>query len=577
VVVLVLASAAVRAAYFVELNAGPVIALHRCAECDMSYYDGWGRAIANGDWRSESVGVPMHSWHNDVADRFFAQHPDARTALNERTAGDKAPSTPAAQLWSQWNGQHQFYQDPLYPYMVGVTYWIFGPDPRFVLAWQLALGVLSNVLIYVLARRYFGELAGAAAAALALLCAPLLSYELLLLRDSTIVFAGLGLVWLADLALTRQRWIWFAALGLSLGLAMLLKSTFLLFAALLVAAIAWQYRRRHRDLLIVAGALAAGLAVPLAPVAARNVMLGVPAMAWAGSGTLTFVSSSDINYPATGGFYVDDARVAEVMGRTNGRFLPAAFEILRTHTPATLAALVWHKVDNVWRWYEIPNMVSFYYMRRFAPVLAWLPVTFYVLAPFALVGLVVGLRQAHEAWPLYALVLCLFASLVGFLVLGRLRAALMAALIPFAAMTFVTLLRARMSTKIATAASVALLMLWTGRPLADGVPLIPTSDWLTPFVVQYQDQIKRALDSNDRAGAAAAYGELLSYGPDFSEMPSSGGVLANASDRDLARTFAEIHAVVSELLRSLGRKDEANAQIERARALLSLAGTPVRD
>jgi hypothetical protein len=264
------------------------------------------------------------------------------------------------------------------------------------------------------------------------------------------------------------------------------------------------------------------------------------------------------------------------MGKSGGRFLPAALDAIGTHTPTSVAALLWHKIDNVWHWYEIPNMVSFYYMRRLAPVLAWLPVTFYLVAPLALVGLVAGWRHRREAWPLYALAACLFVSLAGFLVLGRLRAAMMAAVIPFAALAVATCIRGRTAARLAILASAAALLLWTGRPLPAGVPLIPVSDWLTPFAVEYQDRIKRALDAGDRASAAAAYADFLRYEPPFSEMPTSGSVLVNDADRELARTFAQTHAVVSELLRGLGRTADAQAHIQRATALLELAGISVR-
>ena len=103
--------------------------------------------------------------------------------------------------------------NPLYSYLVGLTYRVIGDDVRFVFGWQMGLGVMSTVLIWLLARRFFGDLVGACAGALAVLCGPLVYYELFLLRESTIVFAGLGVVWLADRALTRGSWALFVLLG----------------------------------------------------------------------------------------------------------------------------------------------------------------------------------------------------------------------------------------------------------------------------------------------------------------------------------------------------------------------------
>src|SRR5512140_196800 len=60
---LVLLSALFRGVYFAELNAGPCIRLHQWEQTDMSYFHTWGKAIAEGDVLSESVGVSMHTWH----------------------------------------------------------------------------------------------------------------------------------------------------------------------------------------------------------------------------------------------------------------------------------------------------------------------------------------------------------------------------------------------------------------------------------------------------------------------------------------------------------------------------------
>ena len=80
----------------------------------------------------------------------------------------------------KWAGGSTFYQEPLYAYLMAVTYKIFGGDHRWVFLWQLVLGVLTNVLIYLLARRMFGDLVGTVAGALAVLCSPMMFYELIL-------------------------------------------------------------------------------------------------------------------------------------------------------------------------------------------------------------------------------------------------------------------------------------------------------------------------------------------------------------------------------------------------------------
>lgn len=99
----------------------------------------------------------MHPWHRDVAALSLAEHPDDRAALQREAAAFADKADIDALLWSRWLGRHQFYQDPLYAYLIGVTYRLAGADVRNVFTWQMAMGVLTNVLIWSLSRRFFGE------------------------------------------------------------------------------------------------------------------------------------------------------------------------------------------------------------------------------------------------------------------------------------------------------------------------------------------------------------------------------------------------------------------------------------
>ena len=434
--------------------------------------------------------------------------------------------------------------------------------------------MLSNLLIFSVTRRYFGELAAAAAGALALACGPLMHYELLLLRDSTITFAGLAVVWLTGRAVGSRRWYWFGVVGVALGLATLLKSTFALLAVVIATGVLVEVRDRRRDLAVAACATTAGFLLALAPLAVRNMELGVSPVALAGSGALTFATSNDVQAPATGEFFVPKG-LGELLAKTGPRLVPAVIETLRPHTVSSLLALVWRKLDNVWHWYEIPNNANFYYLRRHARVLDWMPVTFFVLGPLSLVGLVIAAQRARAIWPLYSLVGCHLAALMTFFVLGRLRVPMLAALIPFAALALVYLVNARRRAVIAAVAVLA-LGLWTGRPLPPGEPLIGTTEWLTPFLAKYQFQVNDALQARDNAAATAAYLEFLRYEPDLSGDVRAGDVLVSGSDREVARTFGQIHAAFAGLLREAGRVEEAQRQSVKAASLFRLAGEQLR-
>src|SRR5262249_33743527 len=155
----------------------------------------------------------------------------------------------------------------------------------------------------------------------------------------------LALVWLTDKALTSGRRRWFAALGAGLALACLLKSSFVLLAAGLATGVVLQFRQRIADLRQPALAGLAGFMVVLLPLAARNVSVGIAPFSLASSGGLNFALSNSVGYRPADGFHVDIPRIADVMGESNGRLLPAAIATLRAHTPTSYLRLLWRKWD----------------------------------------------------------------------------------------------------------------------------------------------------------------------------------------------------------------------------------------
>jgi len=534
----VAAAVALRAVYFLQAGAGPYLELHRLEATDMHYYEDWGRRVAGGDWLSSSISMPMHSWH--------------------RAIGDEG-------RWSRWLRPRQFYQDPLYSYLIGVTYRAAGPSVRLVLLGQMALGVATVVLVWALARRFFGEAVGLAAAVLALLCGPLLYYELILLRESMIAFATLALAWRIDRAFSAGGSRRYAVLGAALGLAWLLKSTFLVPVVAVGVALLAVHRRDPRAALRPAAALAAGLALPLGLLAVRNVAVGVPPLALASAGPLTFALSNGPRFEPHLGFAVDTAFVGGVMNETAGRAWPTVAATLRAHTPASYARLLWRKWLCTWHGHEIPNNESFDFMRLRAPVLRWLPFTFALVSPLALVGLPLAVRRCAAApWPLYLMVAVSLVPLLAFYVLGRFRTGLLAAVLPFAALTLVEAARLLASRRFAAAAVmgavVALLGWWTAAPPPPGTPSIRADDWMIPFLLRDQPALQAALQAGDAARAVDAYETFFRDEPDEAQLRATGS-------SELAAALAHMHEHCAALLRDAGRAGDVARQEERARRL----------
>jgi 4-amino-4-deoxy-L-arabinose transferase-like glycosyltransferase len=560
--ILVVAAVIIRLFYFLELNRGPCIWQHRWPDSDMNFFDAWARDIAAGDWLSDRSFHPRHSWYGEVAAAYLADHPDEAQALAQ------GGQEPAVALWDRWYGGKRFHQEPLYPYLVALTYRLLGADVRWVFAWQMLLGVLTIVLVHRLARRYFGELAAAVAGTLAVLCGPLLLYELVLIRTTLLAFTGLALVELTEVALERRSVVRWLAVGLAFGFALLLQASFLL---LLVCALAVLLRREWPRFLAPAGAFVAGVGLALLPAVARNVAVDVPPLSLTTVTPVVFVLSNTAGYDPSTGFAVNTSEVARIMGTTDGRLLPVVRETLATHSGlASWLSQLWGKFAVTWHWYERPNNTNFYYYRLHSVVLTYLPITFTVLSPLILVGLVLAAPHAAHCAMLYALVATTMAPLLVFYVLSRFRVLVGVAGLPFAAVPVVELVRWLSSRRFVPAGAtvVALLALgaWAGRPMPEGKPLIRVADYAAAYYAYYGPETAAAFDRGDWPRAIAVLADAVAHEPESVRGPSP---LANADD---ARFYGMVHLRYAQALGHVGDTGRSMAQMQRARELLAAGG-----
>ena len=579
VVGLIVLSALLRVGYFVELNGGACVWQHRWSESDMSYFDSWAARIAGGDWLSEGVDPPVHDWHGRIAEDYYRRNPDELREAETLAARDESNPDPAQALWNRWLGEKRFYQDPMYPYLLGLTR-MLSPDVRWVFAWQMAIGILTNVLIYVLGRRFFGDLVGLLSGLLASLYSPLLHHELILLRETLIVFAAMGMVYVIDTAARRDKLRWWVAAGLTMGAGILLKAHFALFAAGAMVLTGWRYRRSAKALSRAVGAIAGGVVLALSPLVARNLIVGAPPLSTGSGGGVTFVVHNAFDSSAGPG-RVRLSAGARIMEHSGG-WGSTVGATLRTHPgPASYLRLLWSKFEGAWNWYESPDNANLYYYRLHSTVLRYMPVTFLLLAPVGMVGLVLGLARLREVRYLYLQVFVNLAVLVAFAPLGRFRLPMAAGLIPFAALTAVRIVEwvfARRGGRAAAAlGAVVLLSLWTGRPLPDDRPLIRPPDYTVPYQTYYSPRIERAMQAEEWGRASDIVAEMLRYEPDSVRRLGPWRVARTSSDRKLAAFYGRIHTFYAKVLQRAGRAEAAAAERRRGRELAGAVDPPASE
>jgi hypothetical protein len=217
-------AALVRLCVYLELRDGPCLELHRWAESDMHYFHAWGSAIAEGDVLSQSIEPPLHQWHLQIA--RAAMHADADLGHEVAAAARANGKSRERELWTRWCGFRCFYQEPLYPYLLGAIYALCGNDPALVVWLQMLAGLAALAAVFWLTERYFGLLAATCAGGMTGLCGTLVHHEMLLLRETLLVLCGLLLVLLfercRDVASNQRRLLF----GVLASCALLLKFSF---------------------------------------------------------------------------------------------------------------------------------------------------------------------------------------------------------------------------------------------------------------------------------------------------------------------------------------------------------------
>jgi 4-amino-4-deoxy-L-arabinose transferase-like glycosyltransferase len=558
----------IRAAYYLEASDGPLLYGHLWSEADMGFFDHWAKVIVHEDALGRRQLHPFFNWQVAPAEAHFRAHP-------EQIAQYEAAGVPHGNrdalyraLWDRWTHGKEYYQEPLYAYLIALTYWLAGASIGAVFAWQTVLGVATNLLVYLLARRYFGELAAAISGLLILFYSPLFLYELTLLRTTLTAFLAAAVVVALEWALagdSRRRW-WIT--GVVVGVAMACQSTFGVFLAGCLGLLWLKLRSSWRAVLPAAAALVCGAVLAVSPIVARNVAVGAPPLSWVGAGVWTFVRfntpSADPRMGAVGPTNPDHLRVLDA---SDGRAIPALIATLREHTPASLARLVFLKFQKTWNWYEEGDNVDFYFSRLYSAVLRYAPVTNTVISPLLLAGLALFVRQWRRLAPLYLLAANGIIVLMVAFPMGRYRAPYFAVLIPLAAAVVVQGLEwissCQFRKALLLAGALAVVFLWTSLPLPPSRPLIRSDYYWAPLSYYWKPRHEAAVERQDWREAAWTMEQFLRSEPED---------LGAIDDRRLVRTFALAHEILAGDLQRAGEPARAALEFARGRQIDALLG-----
>lgn len=335
--------------------------LSRNDQLDMIFLHENAAAIADGDVR---LVQPRLGHYADIRDRIYG---------------------PAR--YDRLFAPHTYVDSPGYLYFAAFFEKLSGRSPYAVIFAQLLLDAFGCALVYSLARRSYGLAEARVALALAALCLESVAEAGFVLRESVIAFLVTASAFTLDSARREGSARSWALAGLVWGLGWSTKLTFVL----LLPVVPFLTGRAPRRLV----AFVAGALVAIAPFAARNVSLGVPPLQMSATSLQIIAQRNMRGYLGVGEQVGRHAEIQRVLAASDETSLGVLAAAIRSHDrplvdyPAQLGRKLLYFFAPVDFW----NNIRVSWLRLLSPTLRLCPVWWGVLAPWAVMGLVVSIRR----------------------------------------------------------------------------------------------------------------------------------------------------------------------------------------
>lgn len=422
-------------------------------------------------------------------------------------------------------GEGVFFRAPLYPYLLGVSYRLFGPDPDIPRLVQHVLGIFLVLLIYLLTRQLFGVWAAVAASLLGALYSVMISFEGRLLFDFPLAF--LVLLWFVLVAFSppTPSWSRYAFIGLLFGLICIMRPTFVALAPLLLGLFTWNHLRGRLEAPRMAAVLIITFLLPILLVTARNWIVGGDAVLIAAQGGINYYIGNNpqsdgmtSSVPEAGGVAWENRTVQHLAEKALGYPLRpsevSAYWYGKAWTfaredPVNFLRLFLKKFYLFWSRIEIANNQSYYTFERASGILGALPVGFWLVGPLGLAGIAIGWREPR-ARMLILFMLAYALVTAAFFVCDRFRLPVIPILCVFSGLLLSTVASTISQRQWKTFGLIGLL---TGF----GALLVNTNlAGLRPDMVQQEDEVKAmaALGAGDLQVAAELFDQVALSDPE---------------------------------------------------------------
>lgn len=339
-----------------------------------------------------------------------------------------------------WLGEDgPFFMDPLYGYLLGIIFWIFGDNLTTIRVLQIILDSFNVVIIYAIGKKVCSRNAGVLSALFYAIYKVAFFYTLLVLKTTFTTFFILLFMLLLFKTINGKRGVYWYLMGLFAALIVYLRANLILMAPFAIF-FYWLFNRDNwRETIKNSIILFAGLATILSVGFLRNFYVGGEFIAFNTQTGRLFYSSNNpenltgrYNVPSFSrpnpehsetdfhreaeqrlGKALNVKEVSKYWTRETIKFLLA--------NPKLIPVLLYHKLKGTIGNCEIPNNHSFYVSSNFSSLSGWPLPNFTFALAFGIPGLIMGMIKRREVTWLYIPILTILITIILFYTSSRLR------------------------------------------------------------------------------------------------------------------------------------------------------------
>ncbi|MGQ9707117.1 MAG: tetratricopeptide repeat protein [bacterium] len=331
-----------------------------------------------------------------------------------------------------------FFVAPLYPYFVGLIFYLFGKSVPLMITIQIIMGSFIPVIIYLTSRNLFNNIAGIISGLLSALYFPLIIYNSQLLSVTLEVF----LISISLFLITRKDTSFYSVLfaGLIAGITALARPNIAIIPLFVI--IAFFILRKSigtKKVNIYSVLFTVTVIIAILPATIHNIVVSGDLIPITTHGGVNFYIGN--NPSATGAFHAPPgfpASPLEVVDSTStslaeeevGKklspkevsdfYFKKGFDYIKNN-PKEALILNLKKLLLITNHYELSLNINLYFYRIHS-ILRFLPlITYGIIFPIGIIGLIIGLRENRRSVILVAYFLTCFLTLIPFIINDKYR------------------------------------------------------------------------------------------------------------------------------------------------------------